>query len=81
MKLTLRIGAAIGIAALGACTQGTQENTANLDSNSAAAGEETVLPPDEGSGATDTLGNQLDQLNESDTGNSADAGNSGGNGY
>lgn len=66
MKLTLRIGAAIGIAALGACTQGTPDNTANLDTN-ATANEETVLPPDEGDGTTDTLGNQLDQLNESES--------------
>ena len=26
---------------------------------------ETVLPPDENTGGSDTLGNQLDQLNES----------------
>ena len=67
MKLTLRIGAAIGIAALGACAQGTPDNTANLDSNSGAASEETVLPPDEGDGTSDTLQNQLDQLNESES--------------
>ena len=70
MKLTLRIGAAIGIAALGACAQSTPDNTANLDSNAAAASEETVLPPDEGDGTTDTLQNQLDQLNESEASNS-----------
>ena len=67
MKLTMRIGAAIGIAALGACAQGGQDNSANPDSNSSTASEETVLPPDEGDGSTDTLGNQLNQLNESDS--------------
>ena len=74
MKLTLRLGAAIGIAALGACTQTSEDNTAT-NGNSAAPTEETVLPPDESSGATDTLGNQLDQLNESDQGNSLETSN------
>ena len=75
MKLTLRLGAAIGIAALGACTQTSEDNTAATKGNSAAPTEETVLPPDESSGATDTLGNQLDQLNESDQGNSLETSN------
>jgi len=79
MKLTLRIGAAIGIAALGACTV-NEDNGGNVDVNSAAAGEETVLPADESSAAgADTLGNQLDQLNESDaslTSETANEGNS-----
>ena len=75
MKLTLRLGAAIGIAALGACTQTSDNNTAATNGNSAAPAEETVLPPDESSGATDTLGNQLDQLNESDQGNSLETSN------
>ena len=75
MKLTLRLGAAIGIAALGACTQTSEDNTAATNGNAAAPTEETVLPPDESSGATDTLGNQLDQLNESDQGNSLETSN------
>lgn len=75
MKLTLRLGAAIGIAALGACTQTSEDNTAATNGNSAAPTEETVLPPDESSGTTDTLGNQLDQLNESDQGNSVETSN------
>lgn len=76
MKLTLRLGAAIGIAALGACTQTSDNNnTAATNGNPAAPAEETVLPPDESSGATDTLGNQLDQLNESDQGNSLENSN------
>jgi hypothetical protein len=75
MKLTLKVGAAIGIAAIGACTQAEQDNGAGIE-NSATAAEETVLPPDEGDGTTDTLGNQLDQLNESAAGsNSAVASN------
>lgn len=67
MKLTLKLGAAIGIAALSACSQTGQDNSAAME-NSSAATEETVLPPDEGGGPTDTLGNQLDQLNETDAG-------------
>ena len=62
MKLILRLGAAIGIAAIGACNQTGQDNVASTE-NAAAPAEETVLPPDEGGAATDTLGNQLDQLN------------------
>lgn len=67
MRLTLRMGAVIGIAALGACTQ-TEQDSSNV-ANSAMPAEETVLPPDEGDGTTDTLGNQLDQLNEAGAGN------------
>ena len=33
------------------------------DANAEMMANETVLPPDDGAG-TDTLGNQLDQLNE-----------------
>ena len=66
MRLTVKLGAAIVIAAVGACTQTGQDNGTAADANSVAPGEETVLPPDEGNGTSDTLGNQLDQLNESD---------------
>jgi hypothetical protein len=75
MRLTVKLGAAIGIAALGACTQSGQDNSAATDVNSVAAGEETVLPPDEGNGSIDTLGNQLDQLNESDQAITSEAAN------
>ena len=64
MKLTMRIGAAMSIAALTACSQSGQDNTAGTDANAEMMANETVLPPDENSGETDTLGNQLDQLNE-----------------
>ena len=65
MKLTLRIGAAMGIVALAGCSQGGQDNTENADMNAGYANE-TVLPPDENVTGTDTLGNQMNQLNESD---------------
>ena len=65
MKLTLRIGAAIGIVALAACSQSGQDNAANLESDTQMSANETVLPADEGGAESDTLGNQLNQLNES----------------
>ena len=65
MKLTLRIGAAIGIVALAACSQSGQDNAANLESDTQMSTNETVLPADEGGAESDTLGNQLNQLNES----------------
>jgi len=63
MKLTMTIGAAMSIAALTGCSQSDQDNVSS-DANAEMMANETVLPPDE-SGGTDTLGNQLDQLNES----------------
>lgn len=71
MKLTLRIGAAIGIVALAACSQASQENAANMEADTQMSTNETVLPADEGGTETDTLGNQLNQLDE----NAADAAN------
>ena len=69
MKLTLRVGAAMGIVALAGCSQSGQDNySENADMNAGYANE-TVLPPDENTAGTDTLGNQMNQLNESDTGN------------
>lgn len=66
MKLTLRIGAAMGIIALAGCSQGSQDNyTDNADMNAGYANE-TVLPPDENMAGSDTLGNQMNQLNDSD---------------
>lgn len=64
MKLTLRIGAAIGIVALAACSQANQDNAANMESDTQMSTNETVLPADEGGTETDTLGNQLNQLDE-----------------
>jgi hypothetical protein len=74
MKLTLRIGAAIGIVALAACSQSGQDNAANLESDTQMSTNETVLPADEGGAESDTLGNQLNQLNEngSDTTNATE---------
>ena len=63
MKLTMTIGAAMSIAALTGCSQSDQDNVSS-DANAEMMANETVLPPDDGAG-TDTLRNQLDQLNES----------------
>ena len=64
MKLTLRIGAAIGIVALAACSQANRDNATNMESDTQMSTNETVLPADEGGTETDTLGNQLNQLDE-----------------
>jgi hypothetical protein len=74
MKLTLRIGAAIGIVALAACSQSGQDNAANMEPDTQMSTNETVLPADEGGAESDTLGNQLNQLNEtgSDTANATE---------
>jgi hypothetical protein len=70
MKLTLRVGAAMGIIALAGCSQSSQDNyTDNADMNAGYANE-TVLPPDENTAGSDTLGNQMNQLNEGDMSNS-----------
>jgi hypothetical protein len=66
MKLTLRVGAAIGIIALAGCSQGSQDNYADNADMNAGYANETVLPPDENVAGSDTLGNQMNQLNESD---------------
>ena len=71
MQLTMRLGAAIFIAALSACS--SEDNYAdNADSNAAYTTNETVLPADDA--GADTLGNQMNQLNES--GSTVDTGNS-----
>lgn len=73
MRLTIRLGVAIGIAALAACAQSGQDNSTATDANAGMTADETVLPPDDSSAGSDTLGNQLNQLNESqDSGNATD---------
>ena len=87
MKLTIKLGVAIGIAALAACAQSGQDNSTATDANAGMTADETVLPPDESSSAgSDTLGNQLNQLNqlnESDEAGNAteNDGNATGNSY
>jgi len=69
MKPTPIFVAAAGFAMLGACTVKTENNTAeNADSNAAAATPtgENAAPAADNSAGSDTLGNQLNQLNESD---------------
>ena len=84
MRLTIKLGVAIGIAALAACAQSGQDNSTAADANAGMTADETVLPPDESSSAgSDTLGNQLNQLNVSDeAGNATEKdGNATGNSY
>ena len=82
MRLTIRIGVAIGIAALTACAQSGQDNATATDANAEMTADETVLPPDESSSAgSDTLGNQLNQLNESEDAGTDAGNNATTNGY
>jgi len=81
MRLTIRIGVAIGIAALTACAQSGQDNSTATDANAEMTADETVLPPDDSSVGADTLGNQLDQLNESEESGTAAGNNATTNGY
>lgn len=81
MRLTIRLGVAIGIAALAACAQSDQDNSTAADANAGMTADETVLPPNDSSVGADTLGNQLDQLNESDTAETANDSNVTTNGY
>lgn len=81
MRLTISLGVAIGIAALAACAQSGQDNSTATDANAEMTADETVLPPDDSSGGADTLGNQLDQLNESEESATSAGNNSTTNGY
>ena len=66
MQLTMRVGAAMGIVVLAGCSQSTtQDNNASLDANTAMTVNEPAPPADNAMGESDTLGNQLNQLNES----------------
>lgn len=66
MRLILTLAAG---AALAACSQTTtgDNSAANADSAVEANADETVLPADDATGESDTLGNQLNQLNDSGT--------------
>jgi hypothetical protein len=81
MKLTVTIGAAMSLAALTGCSQSGQDNAAGTDANAEVMADETVLPPDENAAASDTLGNQLDQLNESGQDNMSNAADNSTNSY
>lgn len=72
MKLVMRFGAALSIAALSACSVTEQDNSAdNVDANAATTADTQAAQP-EATGPSDTLGNQLNQLNSNDSG-SADS--------
>ncbi len=65
MKLVIRIGAAVALVALSACGQDANEGAAdNMDANAAMPADGQVLPIEDNAAGMDTLGNQLDQLNE-----------------
>jgi hypothetical protein len=69
MKPTPIFVAAAGFAMIGACSVKTEDNAAeNADTNAAAATQsgESAGTASENAAGTDTLGNQLNQLNESD---------------
>ena len=74
MKPTPIFVAAAGFAMVGACSVKTEDNAAeNADTNVAVAPTENAASGPESAAGSDTLGNQLNQLNESeaDTDNSA----------
>ncbi|HET7816490.1 MAG TPA: hypothetical protein VFK58_02810 [Sphingomicrobium sp.] len=79
MKLTLTFGAALSLAALAACSQSGQDNASNADANAGMTASEGVLPIEDNVGNADTLGDQLDQLDNgsSQSGNSAAADSNG----
>jgi hypothetical protein len=67
MKPTPIFVAAAGFAMIGACTVKTEDNAAdNANANAAATPTESAAPAPDNAAGSDTLGNQLNQLNESD---------------
>ena len=74
MKLILSFAATAGLAALAACSANQDNNAANMDANAGAETGGPVLPVEDNAAGTDTLGNQLNQLNE--TGNATETANS-----
>jgi hypothetical protein len=68
MKPTPIFVAAAGFAMIGACTVKTEDNAADsVDTNTAVAPSENNAPAPESTAGSDTLGNQLNQLNQSGT--------------
>ena len=74
MKLVMRFGAALSIAALSACSVTEQDNSADTVDTNTTTSADTQAPATE-TGPSDTLGNQLNQLNSNDAG-SADSNSS-----
>lgn len=76
MKPTPMFVAAAGFAMIGACSVETEDKTAeNADSNSIVTSDEAAAPATDNAVGTDTLGNQLNQLNESDAASANEAAN------
>ena len=68
MKPTPIFVAAAGFAMVGACTVKTEDNAAeNADTNVTVAPSESAASAPENAAGSDTLGNQLNQLNESES--------------
>jgi len=69
--------AAAGFAMVGACSVKTEDNAAeNNDAAPSMTTNEGTPPAANDTGASDTLGNQLNQLNESDSTAANEAANS-----
>jgi hypothetical protein len=68
MKPTPIFAAAAGFAMIGACTVEGEDNAVGSgDSNSAVTADGNAAPAGGDSAGADTLGNQLNQLNERDS--------------
>lgn len=66
MKPTPTFVAAAGFAMLGACSVKTQDNaTDSAEANAAVTADTMSAPVADNAAGADTLGNQLNQLNES----------------
>jgi hypothetical protein len=76
MKLTLSFAATAGLAARAACSANQDNTAANVDTNAEATTGGPVLPIEDNAAEADTLGNQLNQLNQ--TGNATETANSAG---
>ena len=68
--------AAAGFAMVGACSVKTEDNSAENSDAAAIPTSETSAPPSDNTAGVDTLGNQLNQLNESDAEAANEAANS-----
>ncbi|NUT01072.1 MAG: hypothetical protein HOP96_08870 [Sphingomonas sp.] len=67
MKLTIRFGVALTVVALAGCSYSTTENYAeNADANAGYSVDENTPVAEENTAGSDTLGNQLNQLEQGD---------------
>lgn len=66
MKPTPILVAAAAFAMLGACSVTTADNASDTTDANTTVNDETASPAADNAAGSDTLGNQLNQLNESD---------------